>query len=135
MPPVSFAQKKHAAAMAAARAKVEHSTAAKEAKQKLINAFSVFDINNDGYVEEDELIRILTRDNTTAMSKEDAKDFITHFQSFDKNGDGKLSIEEFATALASVRDIQKQRAAMKAKTDEAAAQFKAQMKASAALAT
>lgn len=129
--PSSHLQKKMEADRAAQKERVENSAQAKEAKQKLIDAFNVFDIDKDGYVDHDELIRILTRPHSTAMSKEDAKDFITHFSSFDRNRDGKLSLDEFATALASVKDIQKHRLIMKPKTDEAAAQFKSQMTESA----
>ena len=126
MPP-SYDQKKKDAARAAAQAKVENSAAAQDAKKKLVDAFSIFDINGDGVVDEEELIRILTRPQSTAMSREDAKDLITHFKAFDKNGDGVLNIDEFATALASVKNIQQTRQIMKSKTDESAQQFKKRM--------
>ena len=98
MPPTSAAKKKQEEAKAAAKAKAKLAEGAQETKAKLDAAFKVFDIDGDGVISEEELIRILTRPHSTAMSREDAKDLITHFKSFDKNGDGVLSVDEFATA-------------------------------------
>ena len=89
MPP-SYQEKKQEAARAAARAKVENSAAAQESRNKLLTAFKCFDINDDGFVDEEELIRILTRPQSTALSREQAKDLITHFNQFDSNDDGKV---------------------------------------------
>jgi len=105
----------------------DNSQAVKESRQRLLAAFDVFDLDQDGFIEEDELINVLVRPGGSALSKDDAKDFLSCFRSCDRNGDGKLSIDEFATALSCVKDIQKHRTANKAKTDEAAARFKKQM--------
>ena len=56
---------------------------------------------------------------------------ITHFSMFDKNGDGVLSIDEFATALASVHSMQQHAAIMKPRQDEQAKAFKTRMTESA----
>lgn len=73
-----------------------------KAKQEIMKAFAVFDLNGDGVVSHEELVRILMRPTGShAMTKEAAKAFINRFEAFDKNGDGVLNIDEFATALAS----------------------------------
>ena len=74
-----------------------------KAKKELTKAFEVFDLNGDGVVSQDELVRILTRPTgVDAMTKETAVAFVNRFEVFDKNGDGVLNIDEFATALAAV---------------------------------
>ena len=75
---------------------------AESAKAELIKAFNAFDLNKDGVVSEEELIRILMRptEDGNQLDKETAKSMINSFESYDKNGDGVLSIEEFATALS-----------------------------------
>ena len=72
-----------------------------KAKQEIMQAFKVFDLNHDGVVSHGELVRILMRPTgSDAMTKEAAKAFINKFEAYDRNGDGVLNIDEFATALA-----------------------------------
>ena len=72
-----------------------------KAKQEIMAAFKVFDLNQDGVVSHDELVRILMRPTgSDAMTKEAAKAFINRFEAYDRNGDGVLNVDEFATALA-----------------------------------
>ena len=77
---------------------------AEEAKAKIKTAFMKFDLNQDGVVSEQELIRILMwpTEDGTQMDKKAATAIVNSFEQFDKNGDGVLSIDEFATALAAV---------------------------------
>ena len=103
--------------------------------RKASAAFKVFDINDDGVVDQEELIRILTRPQSTSLSREDAKDIITHFNAFDTNGDGVLNIDEFANALATAKNLQQQRQANKPKVDAQAAEFNRKMSESAKLAS
>ena len=77
---------------------------AEEAKAKIKSAFMKFDLNQDGVVSEQELIRILMwpTEDGTQMDKKTATAIVNSFEQFDKNGDGVLSNDEFATALATV---------------------------------
>ena len=51
-----------------------------EAKQEIMKAFKVFDLNGDGVVSHEELVRILMRPTGShAMTKEAAKAFINRF--------------------------------------------------------
>ena len=65
-------------------------------KQKEIEilkeSFRIFDMDDSGALETDEVIEILTRvGGGNAMSKQDAKEFI---EMFDQNGDGKMQVGE-----------------------------------------
>ena len=82
-------------------------TQAESAKQALLKSFNAFDLNKDGVVSEEELIRILMRptEEGTSMDKETAKAMINSFESFDKNGDGVQSIDEFASALSAAASV------------------------------
>lgn len=65
--------------------------------------FQTFDLDNSGTLSADEVLAILTRKGGTAqgLSIEDAKEIIADF---DDNGDGVLSVEEFASAWATINN-------------------------------
>ena len=73
-------------------------------------AFAVFDVNKDGIISADELMKILTAKNgVSSISESEAGEII---ESFDANGDGCLDIEELATALGSLDDDESEKVAL-----------------------
>merc|ERR1712216_678150 len=63
----------------------------------LKESFRIFDMDDSGHLDTEEVIEILTRvGGGNPMSKEDATEFI---QMFDVNGDGKMQCAEFIDAM------------------------------------
>ena len=65
--------------------------------QELRQAFSLFDKNNDGYIDAKELVHCTTTLGQT-LSPEEVKAFL---EEADLNGDGKLDYVEFAKMMTS----------------------------------
>lgn len=65
--------------------------------RRIVDAFRVFDLDGDGFISSEELMTVLTRPcGTSAMSREDAEDFIKLFD-ISPNG-GRLGLKEFGAA-------------------------------------
>jgi len=63
-------------------------------EQELLDAFNVFDINNDGYISKDELRQVMKKIDTH-ITEEELNDMI---EAIDEDGDGQVNYEEFIKA-------------------------------------
>lgn len=63
---------------------------------KLVKAFQTFDTDGSGTLSASEMVAILTRPGSSALSEEDSQAFINLF---DKDGDGQLDLGEFVVAM------------------------------------
>ncbi|GMN45510.1 hypothetical protein TIFTF001_014704 [Ficus carica] len=63
----------------------------------LVNAFKVFDLNDDGFISSEELQIVLTR--LGLMEENSGRDCKRMIRAFDANSDGKLDFEEFKTMM------------------------------------
>jgi len=67
-------------------------------QEAVAKAFQFFDTDGSGFLELDELKKILMNNKTGSAFSEDEVNKV--MQKFDENGDGKLSMEEFAAYMA-----------------------------------
>jgi len=74
---------------------------AKIATNSLRKAFDMFDVDQNGSLDADELLAILTRQTAQGhgMTLDDAKQLVAYF---DTNGDGALDFNEFVEAISSI---------------------------------
>jgi len=63
-------------------------------EQELLDAFNVFDIDNDGFISKDELRQVM-RNIDTKITEEELQAMI---DAIDEDGDGKVNYEEFIRA-------------------------------------
>jgi calmodulin len=63
-------------------------------EQELLDAFNVFDIDNDGFISKDELRQVM-RNIDTRITEEELEAMI---EAIDEDGDGKVNYEEFMKA-------------------------------------
>ena len=66
-------------------------------KEELLEAFKVFDTNNDGFISPEELRHVMA--NLGENLKDDEIDEM--IKEADKNGDGKVDYDEFVTMMNS----------------------------------
>ena len=62
-------------------------------KEKLFEAFSMFDKDNSGFITKDEIVKALKAE------KSQEKEIDTYIKDVDKNGDGKIDYKEFLTLM------------------------------------
>jgi Kv channel-interacting protein len=83
-------------------------------EKKLKLSFSVFDINGDGFLQTDELLKVLRivaelngHGDTPEAREQWAQAFVETFMGkFDENDDGQLSFEEFEIAARQDKELQ-----------------------------
>ena len=64
--------------------------------EEVREAFEVFDVNKDGFIDDVEVQRVLCELGVMEASKSECKGMI---QAFDNNGDGKIDLNEFTKIL------------------------------------
>ena len=70
-------------------------------EEKARFAFRIYDIDNDGYISENELFEVMKTMVGDNVDNENLKEIVkTTIEAWDNDGDGKLSFEEFRSTLS-----------------------------------
>ncbi|KAK3223023.1 hypothetical protein Dsin_010048 [Dipteronia sinensis] len=67
--------------------------------EELKQAFDVFDVNKDGFIDETELQRVLCRLGLISSSSDQDSQVIEMIRAVDANGDGRIDFDEFVTFM------------------------------------